>query len=82
MLRALGAPTVRLLSNNPDKTRQLTRCGVTVAAQLLTSVHLSATNSRYLAAKAHHGAHTLKLPDLGSTVSARSGQSARHPEGS
>jgi len=38
---------------------------VTVAAQLPTGVHLSATNSRYLAAKARHGAHSLKLPDLG-----------------
>lgn len=64
MLHALGAPTVRLLSNNPDKTRQLTRCGVTVSDQLPTGVHLSATNSRYLAAKARRGAHTLKLPDV------------------
>lgn len=64
MLHALGAPTVRLLSNNPDKARQLARCGVTVAAQMPTRVHLSPANSRYLAAKARRGAHTLKLPDL------------------
>lgn len=65
MLHALGAPTVRLLSNNPDKARQLTRCGVTVAEQLPTRVHLSPANTRYLAAKARRGAHTLTLPDLG-----------------
>ena len=81
MLHALGAPTVRLLSNNPDKTRQLTHCGVTVADQLPTGVHLSASNSRYLAAKARRGAHTLNLPDLGyDGDSAIPPIGARHPE--
>ena len=65
MLHALEAPSVRLLSNNPDKARQLSRCGVTVLDQLPTGVHLSAANSRYLTAKVRHGAHTLQLPDLG-----------------
>jgi GTP cyclohydrolase II len=65
MLHALGASSVRLLSNNPDKARQLSRCGVTVLEQLPTGVHLSAANSRYLAAKVRHGAHTLNLPELG-----------------
>ena len=32
MLHALGVSRVALLSNNPDKARQLRRCGVTVAA--------------------------------------------------
>jgi GTP cyclohydrolase II len=53
---------VALLSNNPDKARQLRRFGVTVAAQVPTGVHLSATNARYLATKAHRGAHTLDVP--------------------
>jgi len=56
-----------LLSNNPDRARQLARCGVTVIDQLPTGVHLSAANSRYLAAKVRHGAHTLKLPDPAGT---------------
>jgi len=68
MLYALGASAVRLLSNNPDKARQLTRCGVTVVDQLPTRVHLSPANSRYLAAKARRGAHTLSLPDVGHDV--------------
>jgi GTP cyclohydrolase II len=63
MLFALGASRMRLLSNNPDKARQLTRYGVTVLDQLPTGVHLSAANSRYLAAKARR-AHTLRLPRL------------------
>jgi GTP cyclohydrolase II len=61
MLQALGVSTVALLSNNPDKARQLRRCGVNVAAQVSTGVHLSAANGRYLAAKARRGAHTLDV---------------------
>jgi GTP cyclohydrolase II len=61
MLHALGVSRVALLSNNPDKARQLRRCGVSVAAQVPTGVHLSAANGRYLAAKARRGAHTFDL---------------------
>ena len=61
MLHALGASEVALLSNNPDKARQLRRCGVGVVTQVPTGVHLSAANGRYLAAKAQRGAHTLDL---------------------
>jgi GTP cyclohydrolase II len=61
MLHALGVSEVVLLSNNPDKARQLRRCGVGVTAQVPTGVHLSAANGRYLAAKAQRGAHTLDL---------------------
>ena len=61
MLHALGVSEVALLSNNPDKARQLRRCGVSVAAQVPTGVHLSAANGRYLAAKAHRGAHTFDI---------------------
>jgi GTP cyclohydrolase II len=62
MLHALGEPTVRLLTNNPDKAQQLIRNGVTVAERVPTGVHLSPANARYLAAKARRGAHTLELP--------------------
>jgi GTP cyclohydrolase II len=62
MLRALGVRRVALLSNNPDKARQLRRYGVTVTACIPTGVHLSASNARYLATKARRGAHTLDLP--------------------
>jgi GTP cyclohydrolase II len=63
MLRTLGADRIALLSNNPDKADQLTRLGVTVEARVPTGVHLSPANGDYLAAKAHHGAHTLDLPN-------------------
>jgi len=61
MLRALGVTRVALLSNNPDKARQLGRFGVTVAARVPTRVHLSAANARYLETKARRGAHTLDV---------------------
>jgi GTP cyclohydrolase II len=62
MLRALGVSRIALLSNNPDKTRQLRRFGVTVSTRVATGVHLSAANARYLATKARRGAHALDLP--------------------
>jgi GTP cyclohydrolase II len=62
MLHALGASRVALLSNNPDKARQLGRFGVGVTARVPTGVHLSSANARYLATKARHGGHTLDVP--------------------
>jgi GTP cyclohydrolase II len=62
MLQALGVSRVALLSNNPDKARQLRRFGVTVTARVPTAVHLSDANARYLATKAQRGAHTLDIP--------------------
>jgi GTP cyclohydrolase II len=62
MLQALGVSRVALLSNNPDKARQLARFGVTVAERVPTGVHLSAANARYLMTKARRGAHTLDVP--------------------
>jgi GTP cyclohydrolase II len=65
MLTALGVRRLRLLTNNPDKARQLTELGLDVAEQLPTGVHVSAANLGYLVAKARHGAHLLDgLPDL------------------
>ena len=59
MLKALDVHEISLLSNNPDKAAQLTRLGITVAAEVPTAVHFSATNARYLETKASRGAHTL-----------------------
>jgi GTP cyclohydrolase II len=66
MLQALGLARVALLSNNPDKAVQLGRLGVTVTERVPTGVHLCAANARYLATKAHRGAHTLDVPFAGS----------------
>src|SRR3954468_2774254 len=50
MLRALGVPTLSLLSNNPDKAAQLRRLGLTVAEWVPTGLHLSESNAGYLSA--------------------------------
>ena len=62
MLHALGASRIALLSNNPDKARQLRSCAVTVVTQVRTGVHVSAANVRYLETKVRRGAHMLDLP--------------------
>jgi len=61
MLGAIGATTVRLLTNNPDKAAQLGVLGIRITEQVPTGVHLSPANHRYLAAKRDHTAHTLDL---------------------
>lgn len=62
MLRALGVERVALLTNNPDKTDQLDRLGVTVTERVPTGVYLSPANAAYLAAKASRAARTSDLP--------------------
>jgi len=62
MLAALGAGAIRLLSNNPDKARQLAALGAEVIERVPTGVHVSASNVRYLQAKVEHTGHTLALP--------------------
>lgn len=62
MLAGLGAARIRLLSNNPDKARQLAALGTQVAERVPTGVHLSDANVRYLRAKVEHTGHTLALP--------------------
>lgn len=59
MLATLGATGIRLLSNNPDKARQLTAHGIEVAERVPTGVHLSDSNVRYLRTKAGGTARTL-----------------------
>jgi GTP cyclohydrolase II len=59
MLHALGASSIELLSNNPDKGAQLARLGITIARQIPTAEHVSATNAGYLDTKARRGGHDL-----------------------
>ena len=59
MLQALGVDTLALLSNNPDKRAQLEANGIDVVEQVLTGVHVSSANARYLSTKAHRGGHHL-----------------------
>ncbi|MGW3546002.1 GTP cyclohydrolase II [Nocardia niigatensis] len=61
MLTALGVGELDLLTNNPDKVRQLTTLGVTVRDTVQTGVHANPDNLRYLRAKAEHTGHTIRL---------------------
>ncbi|BAL86556.1 putative GTP cyclohydrolase II [Actinoplanes missouriensis 431] len=64
MLTTLGAETVDLLTNNPDKSRQLRDLGVEVRTVRPTGVHTSAANVRYLQAKIAHTQHTIDLASV------------------
>lgn len=61
MLAALDVTRLDLLTNNPDKPNRLRALGVEVRNILPTGVHLTASNLRYLHAKATHTGHTIKL---------------------
>jgi GTP cyclohydrolase II len=64
MLDALGIEEVDLLSNNPDKVRQLRELGVTVRRSDSTGVFATANNLRYLHAKVEHTSHAIDLTGL------------------
>ncbi|MCR9220091.1 MAG: GTP cyclohydrolase II [Alphaproteobacteria bacterium] len=64
MLTALGVARIALLSNNPDKRRQLEHLGIEVTAQIPTGAFLTPDNRRYLEAKAARGHHLLDLRAL------------------
>ena len=57
MLHALGAPRIRLLSNNPDKFSQLAKLDIVIEEQVATGVHVTDANAAYLATKAQRGGH-------------------------
>jgi GTP cyclohydrolase II len=82
MLDALGATSIRLLSNNPDKAAQLTALGISVTEQVPTGVYLSPANHGYLAAKRDRTAHTLELSraDVGPVPLVPAGTVPSHDE--
>lgn len=59
ILTDLGVAEVRLLTNNPDKTRSLREHGVRVAEVEPISVGANPTNARYLQTKRDRMGHTL-----------------------
>jgi GTP cyclohydrolase II len=63
MLTALDVTKLDLLTNNPDKVRQLRDLGITVRATRPTGVFATNSNIRYLHAKAQHTHHTIELPE-------------------
>ncbi|MFF5082549.1 GTP cyclohydrolase II [Actinoplanes sp. NPDC000266] len=61
MLADLGVPVIDLLTNNPDKARQLRLHEIAVRRVLPTGVHANPANVRYLQAKIDHTRHTIRL---------------------
>jgi GTP cyclohydrolase II len=59
MLRELGIPAIRLLTNNPDKVAAMTACGVTVVAREQHAFAPNGVNDQYLATKAVRFGHLL-----------------------
>ncbi|CAM5641732.1 GTP cyclohydrolase-2 [Streptomyces microflavus] len=63
MLAALSVTAVKLLTNNPDKARQLTDCGMEVRSTRTTGASVSGSNRGYLTAKREVAGHRIELPD-------------------
>ncbi|XVV14389.1 GTP cyclohydrolase II [Actinoplanes sp. CA-131856] len=61
MLADLGVTVIDLLTNNPDKARQLRLHEIAVRRVLPTQVHATPANRRYLQAKIDHTRHTIRL---------------------
>lgn len=59
MLHALGVRSIRLLTNNPDKLRQLAQHGVTVADRVPHAVAPGLHNRRYLETKVARSGHLM-----------------------
>ncbi|HEY0420407.1 MAG TPA: GTP cyclohydrolase II [Acetobacteraceae bacterium] len=57
MLRQLGFTQVRLLTNNPDKLRQLARCGIEVVERVPHVFPSNGHNEAYLRTKAERSGH-------------------------
>lgn len=57
MLKALGINSIELLSNNPEKHRQLENAGITISRRLFTKLSKTSQNQNYLHTKAIKGGH-------------------------
>ena len=68
ILKDLGVGSVRLLTNNPDKTTSLEDYGVPVAARVPLTPHPNDHNIGYLQTKRDRMGHVLPHLDLGTTA--------------
>jgi GTP cyclohydrolase II len=64
MLLALGVRKCRLLTNNPQKHRQLQERGIEVVERQATGVYVSGANRTYLEAKVAHAHHDMVMPSV------------------
>ncbi|WP_042387347.1 GTP cyclohydrolase II [Streptacidiphilus melanogenes] len=64
MLTLLGFTSIRLLTNNPEKAKQLAQYGIDVVAVVPTGVFVTEDNRYYLETKARVTRHTLALSGI------------------
>jgi len=60
VLKRLGVTRIRLLSNNPDKIKQLENAGIKVVARVPCQPRLSRISRAYLETKKHKMGHLLE----------------------
>jgi GTP cyclohydrolase II len=70
MLTTLGARRIELLSNNPDKAKQLSAHGIEIQRKVPTGVFVTPTNLRYLQTKVTVTGHQILLDGSGATIPA------------
>jgi GTP cyclohydrolase II len=63
MLRSLGVKSVRVVTNNPDKIRQLTQHGVEVSGRVPHVIPPNEFNRFYLETKARRSGHMIDLAE-------------------
>jgi GTP cyclohydrolase II len=63
MLRSLGVKSVRVVTNNPDKIRQLTQHGVEVSGRIPHVIPPNEFNRFYLETKARRSGHMIDLAE-------------------
>ena len=73
MLRTLGVRSVRLMTNNPDKVKQLTQLGMPVSERVEHLIPAGQHNRAYLETKAKRSGHLIPL----STASAKTAEAER-----
>lgn len=61
MLQALDVKSIRLVTNNPKKIRELKEHGIEIQEVVNTLAHVKDGNESYLQAKASHGKHQLDV---------------------
>ncbi|MBL7543656.1 MAG: GTP cyclohydrolase II [Bdellovibrionaceae bacterium] len=61
ILQALNISSIRLLSNNPDKTSQLRELGINITEEVSTGVYVKPSNRKYLEAKVVKTRHRIGL---------------------
>lgn len=70
MLRVLGVRSIQLMTNNPDKVRQLESHGVVVRERVAHVIRPNAHNATYLATKARRSGHLIEAAGGDDTATA------------